>query len=49
MSSYVEIPGGITAPQGFLAGSSYCGIKAANPDRPDMAPATYRATMRRTA
>jgi glutamate N-acetyltransferase/amino-acid N-acetyltransferase len=37
MFSYVEIPGGITAPQGFLAGSSYCGIKASNPDRPDMA------------
>lgn len=37
MTSYVEIPGGITAPQGFLAGSSYCGIKATNPDRPDMA------------
>ncbi len=35
--SYTEIPGGITAPSGFLAGSSYCGIKAANADRPDIA------------
>lgn len=32
-----EISGGITAPAGFLAGSAYCGIKAANADRPDMA------------
>ena len=37
MSSYTEISGGITAPQGFLAGSVYCGIKASNPDRPDIA------------
>lgn len=37
MSFYVAIEGGITAPQGFLAGSIYCGIKATNPDRPDMA------------
>ncbi len=35
--SYTEIPGGVTAAQGFLAGSSYCGIKAGNPDRPDIA------------
>ena len=35
--SYTEISGGITAPLGFLAGSSYCGIKAANADRPDIA------------
>ncbi len=35
--SFSEIPGGITAPKGFLAGSRYCGIKATNPDRPDMA------------
>ena len=37
MSSFTEIPGGITAPQGFLAGSAYCGIKAANKSRPDIA------------
>ena len=37
MSSFTEIPGGITAPQGFLAGSAYCGIKAANASRPDIA------------
>ena len=37
MSSYTEIPGGVTAPQGFLAGSAYCGIKAANKDKPDIA------------
>jgi glutamate N-acetyltransferase/amino-acid N-acetyltransferase len=35
--SYSKIPGGITAPQGFLAGSAYCGIKATNTDRPDIA------------
>ncbi|MEY5008983.1 MAG: bifunctional glutamate N-acetyltransferase/amino-acid acetyltransferase ArgJ [Verrucomicrobiota bacterium] len=34
---YTEITGGVTAPQGFLAGSIYCGIKATNPDRPDIA------------
>jgi glutamate N-acetyltransferase/amino-acid N-acetyltransferase len=32
-----EISGGVTAPQGFLAGSIYCGVKANNPDRPDLA------------
>ncbi len=37
MSSITEIPGGITAPQGFLAGSAYCGIKAANANKPDIA------------
>ena len=37
MSSFTEITGGITAPQGFLAGSAYCGIKASNADRPDIA------------
>lgn len=35
--SYSEIHGGITAPKGFVAGSAYCGIKATNPDRPDIA------------
>ncbi|MGB8167218.1 MAG: bifunctional glutamate N-acetyltransferase/amino-acid acetyltransferase ArgJ [Chthoniobacteraceae bacterium] len=35
--SYSEVKGGITAPQGFLAGSAYCGIKATNPDKPDIA------------
>src|SRR5207253_258601 len=35
--SYTEIPGGVTAAQGFLAGSAYCGIKAGNSDRPDIA------------
>ena len=34
---HTEITGGVTAPQGFLAGSIYCGIKATNPDRPDIA------------
>ncbi len=34
---YTEITGGVTAPLGFLAGSIYCGIKATNPDRPDIA------------
>jgi glutamate N-acetyltransferase/amino-acid N-acetyltransferase len=35
--SFSEIPGGVTAPSGFLAGSAYCGIKATNKDRPDIA------------
>lgn len=35
--SYSEIPGGVTAAQGFVAGSAYCGIKATNPNRPDIA------------
>jgi glutamate N-acetyltransferase/amino-acid N-acetyltransferase len=35
--SYTEIPGGVTAPRAFFAGSAYCGIKASNPDRPDIA------------
>jgi glutamate N-acetyltransferase/amino-acid N-acetyltransferase len=37
MSAHNEIAGGVTAPAGFLAGSAYCGIKASNPDRPDIA------------
>jgi glutamate N-acetyltransferase/amino-acid N-acetyltransferase len=37
MSSFTEISGGVTAPQGFLAGSIYCGIKPTNPDKPDLA------------
>ena len=37
MSSFTEIPGGVTAPCGFLAGSAYCGIKAANASKPDLA------------
>lgn len=35
--SYTEIPGGVTAAQGFLAGSVYCGIKASNASKPDIA------------
>ncbi|MCE9609178.1 MAG: bifunctional glutamate N-acetyltransferase/amino-acid acetyltransferase ArgJ [Chthoniobacter sp.] len=35
--SYSEISGGVTAAQDFLAGSAYCGIKASNADRPDIA------------
>jgi glutamate N-acetyltransferase/amino-acid N-acetyltransferase len=35
--TFTEIPGGVTAAQGFLAGSAYCGIKASNADRPDIA------------
>lgn len=37
MSSFTEIPGGVTAPAGFLAGSIFCGIKPANTSRPDLA------------
>lgn len=33
---FTEIPGGLNAPAGFLAGSIYCGIKAANLDKPDI-------------
>ncbi len=36
-SVYSEIPGGLNAPAGFLAGSIFCGIKAANLDHPDLA------------
>ena len=36
-SVFSEIPGGLNAPSGFLTGSIYCGIKATNPDRPDLA------------
>jgi glutamate N-acetyltransferase / amino-acid N-acetyltransferase len=35
--SHSDISGGITAPQGFVAGSAYCGIKAANKSAPDIA------------
>jgi glutamate N-acetyltransferase / amino-acid N-acetyltransferase len=35
--SHTEIPGGITAPQGFVAGSTFCGIKATNKSAPDIA------------
>lgn len=37
MSAHHEIPGGVTAPAGFLAGSAFCGIKATNTSRPDIA------------
>ncbi len=36
-SAYTEISGGVNAPSGFLSGSIYCGIKASNADRPDIA------------
>jgi glutamate N-acetyltransferase/amino-acid N-acetyltransferase len=32
-----EIPGGVTAPAGFLAGSVFCGIKPGNTSRDDLA------------
>jgi len=35
--SFTEIPGGVTAARGFLAGSAFCGIKPGNLDRPDIA------------
>ena len=37
MNSFLEIPGGITAPQAFTAGSLFAGIKPTNPSKPDMA------------
>jgi glutamate N-acetyltransferase/amino-acid N-acetyltransferase len=36
-SVYSEISGGVNAPAGYLSGSIYCGIKATNLDRPDIA------------
>lgn len=35
--TFTEIPGGVTAPQGFVAGSAYCGIKSTNLSSPDIA------------
>jgi glutamate N-acetyltransferase/amino-acid N-acetyltransferase len=35
--SHLEIPGGVTAPVGYMAGSAHCGIKPTNRDRPDIA------------
>lgn len=37
MNSFTEIPGGVTAPQSFTAGSVFAGIKATNESKPDMA------------
>ena len=36
-TSIVEICGGITAPEGFVAASAYCGIKEGNTSKPDIA------------
>jgi glutamate N-acetyltransferase/amino-acid N-acetyltransferase len=35
--SIFEICGGVTAPEGFVAASAYCGIKENNKSKPDMA------------
>src|SRR5262245_3936207 len=35
--TFTEIQGGVTAPQGFIAGSAYCGIKATNQSSTDIA------------
>ncbi|MBR6704626.1 MAG: bifunctional ornithine acetyltransferase/N-acetylglutamate synthase, partial [Lachnospiraceae bacterium] len=37
--NYVQIPGGVTAPKGFLAGAAYAGVKNPNKksDKPDVA------------
>lgn len=37
MLSFTEIPGGVTAPQSFTAGSVFAGIKPTNTSKPDMA------------
>ena len=37
MNNFREIPGGVTAPQSFLAGSIFSGIKPGNPGKPDTA------------
>jgi glutamate N-acetyltransferase / amino-acid N-acetyltransferase len=34
---FFEICGGVTSPRGFVAGSAFCGIKAANKSKPDIA------------
>ncbi|MEA3186381.1 MAG: glutamate N-acetyltransferase / amino-acid N-acetyltransferase [Chthoniobacter sp.] len=36
-ASFIEICGGVTAPGGFVAGSAFCGIKATNQDKHDLA------------
>lgn len=36
-NSFSEICGGVTAPEGFAAASAFCGIKAANKNKPDIA------------
>ncbi|MEI8342957.1 MAG: bifunctional glutamate N-acetyltransferase/amino-acid acetyltransferase ArgJ [Verrucomicrobiota bacterium] len=36
-ASFCEICGGVTAPEGFVAASAYCGIKESNKSKPDMA------------
>jgi glutamate N-acetyltransferase / amino-acid N-acetyltransferase len=35
--TFDDIPGGITAPHGFTAGSAHCGVKASNKSSPDIA------------
>ncbi len=37
MSHFIEICGGVTAPDGFIAGSAFCGIKTSNKEKPDIA------------
>jgi glutamate N-acetyltransferase/amino-acid N-acetyltransferase len=37
MANFSEIAGGVCAAKGFLAGSVYCGIKASNLSKPDLA------------
>ena len=37
MNSFLEIPGGVTAPLSFTAGSLFAGIKPTNTSKPDMA------------
>src|ERR1043166_1119736 len=36
-TSFSEIRGGVTAPEGFVAASAFCGIKATNKNKPDIA------------
>ncbi len=37
MSLFIEICGGVTAPEGFVATNAFCGIKATNTGKPDIA------------
>src|SRR5438093_7960064 len=34
---FTEICGGVTAPNGFVAGGAWCGIKPGNESKPDLA------------
>lgn len=37
MASFTEVPGGVTAPEAFVAGSVFAGVKPTNTSKPDIA------------